>query len=610
MNLRLPAWVGWPGGGTPPSYHWVPGPILRFIILLLAYGFVALALTVNYAASIAFFLLSIIGMYIGLRRGFLNGLSRTEKLLLLAFATYPAVAIISYLFGTQTDIGFRFLGRDLRFLLFIPVYIAIRLARPRLGHAGWAFTGSALGAFIIAILQNRPWPAPTPHGVAGTHITFGDLALLSGFLGASLLLIEGHLGAGRQMRNAPRLVGAVFAVVGAVGASAVSGARGSWLALPLLIAMIVMALPRQSLPRWHPKILITIVGFFLVASVGALIPNVRHRMVEAYQTTKAYTAVANYKAVNSYCVDERGFLSALLQRSKVKGSGAARVVPLSKQNQHDIRERGCMGAYALLLVNPRDAHEPFTVWLYRGNKKYAGQRTQQAIALFKGVGAFSMGWKGPWKRVRYVDRWEKKLSDQAYSSLKPMIVRVPAGSQLRVVPIQRPRGIFAYALADSSIGRRLQMWRASVSLFYRSPWLGSGTGSFASLGQDALSGSVTAPVVGAYEHAHSDYMTSLGTEGSLGLMAFIFLLLCPFIVVWLTSSASPKDRRILIPMGILVSGFAIFAITETMFIHSLVNSWYVVVGSILLGVTTTAALDPLPKNSRHTTMRFASYDVS
>ena len=53
-------------------------------------------------------------------------LSRDEKLLLFSAVFFVAVALLSYLFGELNYLGFKKLGRYLRFLLLIPIYLVVR----------------------------------------------------------------------------------------------------------------------------------------------------------------------------------------------------------------------------------------------------------------------------------------------------------------------------------------------------------------------------------------------------------------------------------------------------------------------------------------------------
>lgn len=581
MNLRLPAWVGWPGGGAPPVHYWAFGPVLRFTTLLLAYGFVALALTVNYAASITFFLLSIIGMYVGLRRGFVNGLSRAEKLLMLAFATYPAVAVITYLVGTQTNIGFRLLGRDLRFLLFIPIYLAVRSARPRLEHVGWAFAGSALGALVIAVLQSRPWPALAPHGVAGTHITFGDLAMLSGWVAALAFWFETGEQESRKWKMLKAVAG-LIAVIASIMAAVLSHARGSWPAVLVLVAVCVICIPRGKVPWRYGRVSILTALIIVLGVSGWLLPSVQNQIARAYRDFSAYFVASNAKSIDASCVDTPAFLNALLGFSHLGGTGTVKVISLESPERQEVRSFGCQGGYALKISTPSLSSGEFYVDLYRGNWP-ARVRLQSIALLARGVARVNVGRKGAWTRVENESRWKLYRVAKNYAPsryVQTASIEVPPGRSVLVIPLQLQRGTFAFPLMKTSIGQRFQMWRLAWTLFLHHPWSGIGTGAFsARLIRHRDRGDRTASL-GVYQHAHSDYLTSLSTEGLLGLLAFLWLLLAPVF-----GGVRVRHWRLLVPrilcVGIIALAFGIFGVTETMFFHSLVISWYTVVVAVL-----------------------------
>lgn len=587
MNIRIPAWVGGSRSGLPPGHYWLPGPALRFVTLLLAYGFVALTLTINYAASTTFFLLALIGMYVGLRRGFTNGLTRGEKILMLGIVAYPVFAIASYVVGVQTNTGFRIIGRDLRFLLFIPIYLAIRWSNPRSHHVGYALAAGALGAFIAALVQRQPWPAPTPHGVAGTHITFGDLSLLSGVLAAWLLRPRGEgkvASAGRTLLRQARVWVPVSCGIAAV---LLAGARGGWVFIPIaLILAATASFGHTSKKRWRFGISLAVVSLLIGAVVGGS-HALRHRATRAWRQWQEYRLVTTPSVLDAPCVDQANSLKALLIASQLRGPGTADVVRLSPRLRVKASRLGCDGGYALSLRASQSGTRPFEVRLYRGNWPAKANKQQRAKVLAHGTGSVNIGWKAPWVQVRALDSWQPYEVEHSYAWTAPLNFRLLPNSRLLVIPIQMKRGEFAIPLVRSSVGLRLEMWRAAWNMFLRHPLLGVGTGAFGPQSHTYLSAAwVQSGLATNFEHAHSDYLTSLSTKGILGLVSFIALLIAPLLV------HRPVSRRntgtYLSRSSLFLSmstAFALFGLTETMFIHSLVISWYVLVCALLVVAT-------------------------
>ena len=140
------------------------------------------------------------------------------------------------------------------------------------------------------------------------------------------------------------------------------------------------------------------------------------------------------------------------------------------------------------------------------------------------------------------------------------------------------------------------MWQEAWSLFLENPWTGAGTGAF----HDEVISNTRSQIVGNYEHAHSDYFTSMGTKGIIGLFSLILLL--GILPIALSKNSmrimGNKWDAALFSAIIFSVGFFIFGLTETMFIHSLVISWYTVVAASILAMGKTLNTLLLGKSPR------------
>jgi len=84
----------------------------------------------------------------------------------------------------------------------------------------------------------------------------------------------------------------------------------------------------------------------------------------------------------------------------------------------------------------------------------------------------------------------------------------------------------------SSIGHRLQMWKAAWLMFVGSPWVGIGSGNYQTeLIRLVESGKVDITLFSEglmYNQAHSEVMDILATKGFLGAVAYLIMLVMPF----------------------------------------------------------------------------------
>ena len=162
-------------------------------------------------------------------------------------------------------------------------------------------------------------------------------------------------------------------------------------------------------------------------------------------------------------------------------------------------------------------------------------------------------------------------------------VSVLPHSSVALLPIETYHGEYRYSLLETPIGQRLDMWSASLQLFESAPLFGVGAGAYQIETAKLVAAGRAARDTAQFDHPHSDYFDALANRGLLGLLALFALLGVP---AWLyvrgLESRDPHHMGAALG-GLLVSvGFAIFGLTETMFIHSVTLGWYVIMTAVLL----------------------------
>lgn len=206
------------------------------LVALLMFLFPAMALLVDSAATTALLVLAFFGIGVSLLDKQQTLLSRDEKLLFFTVVFFFAVAVLAYFAGEINYLGFRKLGRYLRFLLLIPIYLVVR--RMPASEGVW-WSGLAVGAAasgLYAVLVRFL-------GVDfGTEIgKFTQVADPTQFSDLSLVMGVMCLGGMNYFYSRQRLFVMVPVLCGLLGiaASLLSGAMGGWLAMPLLAILFV-----------------------------------------------------------------------------------------------------------------------------------------------------------------------------------------------------------------------------------------------------------------------------------------------------------------------------------------------------------------------------------
>lgn len=567
----IPSWVGWPSAEPPLGIDWRPGPLLRALVLTLTYAFLALALTVNYAASVPFFLLALIGLYIGLRRGFLNDLARRDKLLVLALSIYPIFVILSYLLGLHTAVGFRVLGREIRFLLTLPVFLAIFWSRPKRRHAGFALI---LGAVLATALSGIKWSSTTPglllvgihmpQGEAATHITFGALSLLFGTLGALLI---------SEDCDSTRAEFFLFLTGVGCGISTafLSLSRTAWLAFPIMLFVVGRWLIKKNFKWRH------LAGGLITFSITLILiftfqPILRNRFFTAISSIKHAWTSTSYRMPKGSCPNS---FNTLTRYAKIIGqpSGQTGASIAVRDAGHLSHKWGhlCTGGAAISITAGQLNH----VYSFSLPRIGFWKRSQRFSMLAKGDGYLWIWWPKTHARIKTPSY--KYFQTESYSTISnaKAVLKIPPGQRMELIPLQYPDFYDGYSLPlyKGSIADRFAMWRFSILLFTESPWIGQGMGSFRNLAEIySVKGNAQSLAARRFEHPHSSYFNNLYAGGIILFGSFLFLLFSPFFI------------RPSLSTFTLTSFMATFCLTESMFMHSFTIMSFIILTTSLYAI--------------------------
>lgn len=550
---------------------------LHTLTTLLTLAFPAVTLFINRGDSYTLGLLALIGLWVWFRDGAGPWLDRHSGTLVLAFALFFAVAVLSYLLGEQTYAGFRFLGRYLRFLLVAPVYLAFRRYSP---GAKSAFIGFALGALVsgaLAILQFL-----RAHGPIRVEATT-DLSIIFGDLVTTMVLCIvagfGLMSASRRSWSVPLLIVSLGA---GIAATLLSGTRGAW--IPLLLLPIVLMTPlRGPLKRRYLFAVVLILvavfsSFYFLAKSGteerfsAVAKNLRNYFIALDTAEGRPLASGGY----SHCDNRADFLNEWLRESYFSArlqqdATVTRAPQLGKIS-------GCTAGYALRLHNASAGS--VAVYVFHRMAVDPG-RPQHTEVIARGTGeiAFDRSHQ-PGDTVDTVNYRRFRLMSRTTPG-NGIIVSIPPLGSVWLAPIDSYFGEYTLPLADTSVGQRFELWRAAWDLFRAHPVWGVGTGAFQDKTRELIEGGMIATFVGDYDHPHNDYLDALSSRGIIGFAALLGILLIPAgFFMRAARSHEPVTHAVGFAGMLSVAGYAIYALTDAVFLHSMMITWYVIYAAL------------------------------
>ncbi len=189
-----------------------------------------------------------------------RALSNNERLLLFGFILYAFSGLISYYNASDDYEYIKIMGRYIRFLMVVPVYLLLTKGNMLLLRylvAGAVVSGPLYLALALFSISEKPGLPASGHY---HHITFGDAAMLSVvFLSAVLLMWKTGL-----------IIKAIFliSIACALYASILSQARGAWLVLPFCGMLLLYIMFKRN----QLKFKIVLPLLFLAMTVIAMSP--------------------------------------------------------------------------------------------------------------------------------------------------------------------------------------------------------------------------------------------------------------------------------------------------------------------------------------------------
>jgi len=288
------------GGALVGAESWL-GRVTA-LILMVALGFGLIVPKLAGGALLLLALIAIVWFEPGLKRHGVS-LDRHERLLVFAVLAFVGIWLANWVGHGLDAVGRDDVGRILRLLLIIP--IALYLGRVDGLERGW-WTGLALGCATAGgyalwfVLSDQPGEWAERVGGPTNPIYFGGIVL------AFALMLVPRI-TDTSLAASKRAL-AALAVALAMLASALSGSRGAWLALPPLMLLYLTTLGTRQTPRARLGVPALILIFFFLL---ALLPGVPlgERLLDAW------TALTRDQAVPLSREDTLGIRWALWRLS-------------------------------------------------------------------------------------------------------------------------------------------------------------------------------------------------------------------------------------------------------------------------------------------------------
>ena len=217
-------------------------------VCVLVFSFPLLTLTLKHASGVIFLLLALTGLllYPWLRKD--SPLQKSDSLLVFSLLFFVFVAGFAILLGDDISTGYRWFGKFLRFAFAVPLFLLLRRTSISESLFWNSLAFGSIFSGIVALIETYAghmlgWGGGHVGRVSGvTHpIMFGSISLTMGvmtFCGLNYY----------YKQNKWLLALPVAALASGITASLMSGSRGSWVAMPALLLVLIWSM-RSTINR-------------------------------------------------------------------------------------------------------------------------------------------------------------------------------------------------------------------------------------------------------------------------------------------------------------------------------------------------------------------------
>jgi O-antigen ligase len=216
------------------------------------------------------------------------------------------------------------------------------------------------------------------------------------------------------------------------------------------------------------------------------------------------------------------------------------------------------------------------------------------------------GSRGGWVAVPVLCFWWIVLNNHKISLFKWLIavsilVSVIISSYFCIdVVYSRAQEIFSdlYALEhgnkDTSIGVRLQLWKAAIYLFKEHPFFGLGPEGFKTMMLPLSQSGILTPMAAELGRGevHNDLLARAAELGVIGVLSFLSLFLIPFFIFIRANKSDSRIKKKAAVLGIsLVTGFFVFGLTVEIFSLKMTLTFYSLTLTVLLALATSKQIE-------------------
>jgi O-antigen ligase len=165
--------------------------------------------------------------------------------------------------------------------------------------------------------------------------------------------------------------------------------------------------------------------------------------------------------------------------------------------------------------------------------------------------------------------------------------------QHRIDSIYQDMAAFHHGNEDTSIGVRLQLWRAACFLFAQNPVFGVGPNGFAQMMTPLSDSGMLTKIAAGYGRGevHNEILAKASELGIFGLLSLLSIYVIPLIIFVRAARSRVAQARTAAFMGIcLVTGFFIFGLTVEIFNLKMTDAFYSLTVAVLLAAATHKTL--------------------